>query len=126
MSRAIVSPIIGLLLTAAAMGFVWFAIEPDAALARAIGLGGGLGSTIAGASAGAQVGFVRRRPLSNASLAAMVVGFFAKLLVLVVGIWLIHRPDAPALAPAFGVSFVVAAGIVTAISLSAIARTFRS
>lgn len=123
MRRALAAVVLGFAATLAACGVLWWVPgldEPGHPLGYAVGLGGVLGTLLSGFSAGAQVALLEKRPQSNASLGAMVVGFFAKLSVLAAGILLLRAIESPWSPTAFGVSFFLASALVAAIALSAL------
>ncbi|HKD99477.1 MAG TPA: hypothetical protein VKE69_00590 [Planctomycetota bacterium] len=118
MKRALLGAAIGLAATALASLLFWMRDLDSVALGVAIG--GAAGSLIAAASAGSQVALVHLLPRSNASLAAMVAGFAAKLLALAVGILVLWRPGAPADAVAFAIALVAASLVTTGVILPAL------
>lgn len=126
MARTILGLLTGLLLTAVAAAVALGAEWAGPRHGWAIALGGGLGGLVAAASAGAQVILLLRSPRSSASYGAFVAGFFAKLLVLVVGILLLGREGSPMDPATFGVAFLCSSALVTLVALSSIVRTFRS
>jgi hypothetical protein len=121
MRRASLGALAGFLATLAAFLVFWLQGEPGPRrIAWGVALGGVLGSLLAGASCGAQVAFVRHRPASNASFAAMVSGFAAKALALAVGILLLRGSDAPADPVGYGVALVGASVVTAAVVLPAL------
>lgn len=126
MTRVVAGVVLGFLLTGVACALAWTSLGLDESGGHgpvyALALGGLLGSLVAGISSGAQLALLERDPKSNASLGAMVAGFFAKLAILTAGILLLHFA-LPAWSPvAFGVAFFVASAVVSVVVLSAMAR----